>query len=382
VKGQQDTRLPVSVVIPAFNRGELLVRALRSVASQEPRRPAEVIVVDDGSTDDTAEVGDSWGARVISHPRNLGVSAAKQTGFEAAREPWVALLGSDDEWLPEHLGILWLLTPGHVFVAASSIECDPNSTERRFHGAVAMRTRILTSPRELLHPENPVADSAAMVQRNVALAVGGFRGGLCEDLDFWCRVLSRGRGALSPRIGVVYHVHSGQLSDDWEAMHEAHLDVARSYATERWWSRRLVERRTGVTAWDRFRAQQREGARAALRTFLLGLLAHPPRIRGVLEVWRHRLAVRRRASRLSRSGTPSVAVLPGCDSVVIPEQDRYEVDLSAAGSVAAFRRLLMRPSARAVVRSRRQAALVRLAGIRPTRVAELDRASAEDAATT
>jgi hypothetical protein len=99
-----------------------------------------------------------------------------------------------------------------VLVAASSIENDPGASARRFHGAVTTRARILTSPRPLIHPENPVADSAAMVRRAVAIAVGGFRGGLCEDLDIWCRVLSQGPAALSPRVGVVYHVHSGQLS--------------------------------------------------------------------------------------------------------------------------------------------------------------------------
>jgi GT2 family glycosyltransferase len=372
----------VSVVIPAFNRAELLPRALRSVASQRPRSAAEVIVVDDGSADETAEVAEACGARVLRHQHNLGVSAAKQTGLQGARQPWVALLGSDDEWLPDHLQNLWALTPGHVLVASSSIECDPTSSERRFHGAVPKRTRILTSPRQLIHPENPVADSAAMVQRSVALEVGGFRGGLCEDLDIWCRVLSRGRAALSPEVGVVYHVHSGQLSKDWEAMHEAHLKVACSYSTEPWWSQRLVERRAGVTAWDRFRAQQREGAPGTWRRFLTGLLAHPQRLRGILDVCRHRVAVRRRASRLSRRGAPSVAVMPGCDPGVIPEEDRYEVDLSRADSISALRRLMLRPSASAVVGSRRQAALVRLAGIRPLRPAELDGGSAAKAAMT
>jgi hypothetical protein len=370
--------LPVSVVIPAFNRAELLPRALRSVASQRPRRAAEVIVVDDGSTDETAELAEACGARVLRHPRNLGVSAAKQTGLEGARQPWVALLGSDDEWLPDHLKILWPLTPGHVLVAASSIEFDPTSIERRFHGAVTRTTRILTSPRQLIHPENPVADSAAMVSRTVALEVGGFRGGLCEDLDIWCRVLSRGPAALSPEIGVVYHVHAGQLSVDWEAMHEAHLEVACSYSAEPWWSRALVERRAGVTVWDRFRAQQREGAPGAWRRFLRSLLAHPQRLRGVIDVWRHRLAVRRRASRLSPSGAPSVAALPGCDPGVIPAEDRYEVDLSGADSISTVRRLLLRPSAAAVVGSRRQAALVRLAGIQPLRPAEIDGGSAAE----
>jgi glycosyltransferase involved in cell wall biosynthesis len=354
-------------VIPVFNRAELLGRALRSVASQQPRRPAEVIVVDDGSTDGTPEVAEANGARVIRHDRNLGTAAAKETGMKAARHEWVALLDSDDEWLPSHLATLWALTPGNVLVASSCIECNPDSSERGFHGALTHETEVLTSPAPLIHPENPIPDSAAMVHRDTALAAGGFREGLCEDLDIWCRVLNRGRAALSPRVGMLYHTHSGQLSADWEGIHDAHLAIARSFSGEEWWSRGLVERRAGVTAWDRFRAGQRDGVPGALRQFLRGLIGHPRQILGVLEVLRHRIAVRRRASRLALSGSPSIAVLAGGDPAAVRKEDRYETDLTEAGPFEAFVRLLRRPSGAAVVSSRLQATLARIAGVRPVR---------------
>jgi glycosyltransferase involved in cell wall biosynthesis len=380
VEVHSQTHLPVSVVIPVFNRSQLLGRALRSVASQQPRGPAEVIVVDDGSSDGTHEVAEASGARVIRHERNLGTAAAKETGMRAARHEWVALLDSDDEWLPHHLGILWSLTPGNVLVASSCIECTPDSRERSFHGALTEETAILTSPVPLLHPENPIPDSATMVHRKTALAAGGFRDGLCEDLDIWCRVLTRGRAALSPTVGVLYHTHPGQLSADWEGIHAAHLDIARSFSAESWWSQRLVERRAGVTAWDRFRAQQRNGTRGALRHFVRNVSRHPQRALGVLDVCRHRVAVRRKASRLAVSGAPSVAVLAGGDPTAIPEKDRYEMDLSTAGAVEGLLRLLRRPSGVVVVRTRPQALLARLAGIRPVRASDLDRGSATEAA--
>jgi glycosyltransferase involved in cell wall biosynthesis len=367
--------LPVSVVISVFNRPELLRRALRSVAAQRPRQPAEVIVVDDGSTDGTPEVAEASGARVIRHERNLGTPAAKETGMRAARYDWVALLDSDDEWLPHHLGVLWSLIPGNVLVAASCIECRPDSSELGFHGTLTEETTTLTSPASLLHPENPIPDSAAMIHRETALAAGGFRDGLCEDLDIWCRVLARGQAALSPRVGVRYHAHSGQLSSDWEEMHAAHLAIARSFSGEKWWSQRLVERRAGITVWDRFRAEQRDGTPGALRRFVRDLLANPQRTIGVLDVCRQRVGMRRRASRLALSGAPSVAVLAGGDPAAIPEEDRYEVDLSTAGPLEAFLRLLRRPSAVAVVSSRLQAVLARLAGSRPVRASDLGRGS-------
>ncbi len=360
--------LPISVVIPAYNRARLLKRALRSVAAQCPRRPAQVIVVDDASTDDTPQVATAFGAELIRHGRNLGATAAYETGLRAARHQWVALLDDDDEWLPHHLDTLWSLAPGNVLVASSCVEGVQGSRERGFHGPLTERPVVLDSPAALLHPENPIPSSAAMFDRDIALAAGGFRGGLCEDLDMWCRVLSRGRGTLSPRVGMLYHTHPGQISGDWEAMHDAHLDVARSFAGEKWWSPGLVERRAGVRAWDRYRERRRTGAAGARRKFVREVAAHPLRVLGVVEVWRHRAALRRRTSRLALSGEPSVAVLSGVDPATVPEQDRYEVDLSTTGSLRAFTRLARRPSAAVMVSSRPQAALVRLAGTRPVRV--------------
>ena len=360
--------LPISVVIPTFNRSRLLERALRSVARQRPRGPAQVIVVDDASTDDTAQVAEAYGAELITHAERLGAAAAYETGLRAASHDWVALLDDDDEWLPHHLDTLWSLAPGNVLVASSCIECSPASADHRFHGPLSDRPTVVDSPASLLHPENPIPSSAAMFRRDAAIAVGGFRDVLCEDLDLWCRLVGQGRATLSPRVGMLYHTHPGQLSEDWEAMHVAHLDVARSFAGEAWWSPELVERRAGVSAWDRFRARRHERTPGAARTFARELLRHPRRAIGVLDLLRYRAQVRRHSSRLASSGEPSVAVLAGSDPAAVPKDDRYEVDLSATGDLRAFVRLVRRPSATAVVSSRPQAALVRLTGARPVRV--------------
>jgi glycosyltransferase involved in cell wall biosynthesis len=384
VEDRPESTLPITVVIPAYNRARLLERALQSVGSQHPRRPAQVIVVDDHSTDDTPEVAKAYGAELIRHERNLGGNAAaRDTGLRAARHTWVALLDDDDEWLPHHLATLWPLTRGSVLVACSCVESSPGSTEHGFHGPLGERPMVLESPTPLLHPENLIPASAAMVHRDIALAVGGFRGVLaepapasngdgangisilgCEDLDMWCRLLSLGKATLSPRVGVLYHTHNGQISGDWEAMHSAHLKVARSFEDEGWWSRGLIDRREGVTAWDRFREGRRTGANGAGWRLARELLERPRRALGVLDVWRHRAAVRRRTSRLAPSGEPSVAVLSGVDPALVPERDRYEVDLSRTSTLKAFLRLVRHPSSAAMVSSRRQAALIRLAGVK------------------
>lgn len=93
----------ISVVIPAYNCQLYIKRAIESVLSQT--RPAdEVIVVDDGSTDGTAEVVGAYGSKVILlQQENAGVSAARNAGIRAASGDWIAFLDADDEWLPDKL---------------------------------------------------------------------------------------------------------------------------------------------------------------------------------------------------------------------------------------------------------------------------------------
>ncbi len=94
---------PVTVIIPTFNRISLLRRALESVVGQS--LPAtQIVVVDDGSTDQTSEMLASDFPQVdYVHQANQGVSAARNSGLQKAHQPWIAFLDSDDEWLPEKL---------------------------------------------------------------------------------------------------------------------------------------------------------------------------------------------------------------------------------------------------------------------------------------
>jgi glycosyltransferase involved in cell wall biosynthesis len=93
----------ISVVIPAFNSGRFIRRTIDSVLAQS-FQDYEIIVVDDGSTDDTGEVVKSYGSKVryIYQP-NAGDGPARNTGIAAAKGEWVAFLDHDDEWLPEKL---------------------------------------------------------------------------------------------------------------------------------------------------------------------------------------------------------------------------------------------------------------------------------------
>src|SRR6201986_2951627 len=96
-----------SVIIPAYNVSAVIERAIRSAAAQT-LPPLEILVIDDCSTDDTAEVVTALGRdipslRLLSTPVNGGPSAARNVGLRAAKGDWIALLDSDDAWKPGRL---------------------------------------------------------------------------------------------------------------------------------------------------------------------------------------------------------------------------------------------------------------------------------------
>lgn len=94
----------ISAVIPTYNRGNIVGRAIESALAQE-YPPAEIIVVDDGSIDNTREILESYGEKVrCIYQANAGVSSARNRGVKETKGEWIAFLDADDYWLPGHLG--------------------------------------------------------------------------------------------------------------------------------------------------------------------------------------------------------------------------------------------------------------------------------------
>ncbi len=104
-------------MIPAYNIAEFIGRAIDSVLAQT-HKPDEIVVVDDGSGDNTAEVIKSYGTKVrYIYQENAGLSAARNTGIKAAESEWIGLLDGDDNWLPEFLQL-------HLDVIQQNIKID------------------------------------------------------------------------------------------------------------------------------------------------------------------------------------------------------------------------------------------------------------------
>jgi hypothetical protein len=207
---------PVAVIIPTFNAGRYLDQTLASVAGQSAL-PAEVVIGDDASGDDTVAVAERWAGRlpltVSRSAVNGGPSAARGFAIEESRSPLVALLDADDIWLPDHLSTLVALhSQRGGLVMADAIRWLPGEA---LGNAWSEVNRVPTPDAQLaaLYRENWVI-SCTLFDRELYDRVGGFRGSVRvgEDWDLWIRMV-RGGAVVSQASHptVLYRMTPGSL---------------------------------------------------------------------------------------------------------------------------------------------------------------------------
>ncbi len=227
-QGSPDAETPplVSVVIPTYNRCNRLAGAIDSVL-QQTYAPLELIVVDDGSTDGTTDMlkGHGDGIRVIRQ-ENRGVSGARNTGVRAAKGGLIALLDSDDRWLPgklEHQVAYFQSSPQAMICQTEEIwirggkRVNPKKRHRKFSGMIFEKTLPLCL----------VSPSAVMMRASLFKEVGLFDEDLpaCEDYDLWLRITWKYPVHL---IRIPLIVKHGGHADQLSAMPE--LDKYRIHA--------------------------------------------------------------------------------------------------------------------------------------------------------
>jgi glycosyltransferase involved in cell wall biosynthesis len=211
----------VSVIIPTYNRPQKTIRAVTSVLYQT--FPGyEIIVVDDGSRDETREGLRPFLSHItlLSHPHNLGVSAARNTGIRASCAPFVAFLDSDDYWLPEKLEAQM----EYFRRVPEALICQTQEIWIRRGRRVNPHTRHKKPSGDIFKPSLRlclVSPSAVVVRRSLLTQVGLFDEGLpaCEDYDLWLRIACRHPIHLLERSLVVKEGGAGdQLSSAFEGM--------------------------------------------------------------------------------------------------------------------------------------------------------------------
>ena len=180
-----------SVVIPLYNKGREIARTLGGVAAQT-YTPLEVIVVDDGSTDDSARVVEGLdlpGVRLIRQP-NGGVSAARNRGIAEAKGDYIALLDADDYWKPEYLERVAALIGRYPGCGLYSMGFEVHRPEGVFPNETVMQEGIVGNYFRTAMRVNLTQTSSVTIPRAVFERLGGFPEGmkLGEDQYVWTKI--------------------------------------------------------------------------------------------------------------------------------------------------------------------------------------------------
>jgi glycosyltransferase involved in cell wall biosynthesis len=285
------TETSIAVVVPARNASFFLRDALDSVYAQD-HLPSEVVVVDDGSADDTREVAEGYGRGVTClEAGGAGSARARNLGIAATRSPLVAFLDADDLWVPEKSSRQIALLKAHpdlalVFSDMRSFEDGRRASrtyfqERGFKGACTASSIFLY---------DMVSTPTVIVRREILNSCGGFDEslGVGQDTDLWFRIALDHRFAAIAEPLVQRRFHAGNITRDARRLAEAVVDIwgryldavverephmrrelAADYASKRWHHLFLE----GVVAIHEGRPWE------ARRHFAQAILARPGRLR-------------------------------------------------------------------------------------------------------
>jgi len=184
--------LDISVIIPTYNRKNTLPRAVESVLNQT-YKPVKIIVVDDGSTDGTKE----WFSEMYPlvhyiYQVNSGVSSARNTGINSARGDWIALLDSDDEWLPDKLELQVKLLQNNAELRfchtneiwiRNGVRINQRKKHQKYGGNIFKKCLDICR----------ISPSSSLFHTSVIKDVGRFDESLdvCEDYDLWLRITAK-----------------------------------------------------------------------------------------------------------------------------------------------------------------------------------------------
>ncbi len=254
----------ITVVVPTHNRAHLLELTLGCIRVQSDV-DFEIVVVDDGSSDDTAALLGAMGdprVREVRHEKARGLFAARNAGIDAAAGEWTAFCDDDDLW-----------APGKLSAQCGALAALPGASWC-CTGAVAVDDRLHVIGSAQIPPQQgdcadavlsrnviPAGGSSVMARTELLRSVGGFCEGFpgLEDWELWIRLALRSPIATVDRPVVGYRVHADSMAHDSAKMTAAFVALEQRYVEER--SRRGVE--VAEASWLKYTgaAQLRSGRR-------------------------------------------------------------------------------------------------------------------------
>jgi len=202
----------ITAIIPTYNRYRLLKRAISSIYTQT-YLPKEIIVVDDGSTDNTQQITKDFPDIIYIYQENRGVSSARNVGINAAKCEWIAFLDSDDEWNEKKLE-----------KQVRFHENNPDILMSYTAEAWVRDGKTVKIPKKYrkigkdIFLENlsycNIAPSSVVLHKKLFESVGLFDDSLrvCEDYDLWLRILLKHKvGLVNEKLIIKYAGHDNQL---------------------------------------------------------------------------------------------------------------------------------------------------------------------------
>lgn len=266
------SRIPVTVVIPAYQAGKYLQTTLQSL-QQQTELPDAVVVIDDGSTDDTAKIAEAAGATLVRQERK-GPGAARNRGLELTRTEFVAFLDADDWYSPDKLErsvkLLDQLRAACISNDAWVVRGDRIEGRKNMQRVVPT---VLTTERLL--QGSPIVCSSVVARTAAVRAAGAFDEHpdlvATEDFDLWLRMSQREPIAYLDEPLTFYRVHAGSLSANERFVRgiDRILDrIEKQHEGENHFLNLVRRRRADVRldyAWDLLGEGRRAEARAVIR---------------------------------------------------------------------------------------------------------------------
>jgi glycosyltransferase involved in cell wall biosynthesis len=282
----------VSVVLPAYNAGRYIGEALESVAAQRGPFRTEIIVVDDGSTDDTrAQAGRFPDVHLIEQ-RNAGPSAARNRGIAAARGEYVAFLDADDRWSEGKLAAQMAVFRAHPTLGLVFGDCRRFGEQGPFPQTFFEEAGLgpdffgdpvlVRDPYAKLFTLNYIPTGAAVVRRQALATSGVFDESMryVEDMDLWFRIAMHFGLGYTTHLCELKRQHGENVSNDTRVMDLAYFEVI---AKQRRLYGKEIKRR-GIPLAERLAYKycvvgdrcERSGRKGEARHWYLeGLRAHP-----------------------------------------------------------------------------------------------------------
>ncbi len=263
---------PIAVVIPAHNAAAFLPMALDSL-EQQTQAPAEVVVIDDGSTDDTFTLTEKRGVKVVRQEQR-GPAAARNRGIAEVNSEFVAFLDADDWYAPDKIEKSYavLCELGATCIATDAWQVIGDRVERR-KNQLREVSSVLT--KELLIGDNPIVCSTVVAKRAKVLEVGGFDENpdliATEDYDLWLRLSHDEPIAYLAEPLTFYRADGGGLSSNERFMRGIERILAKvqaAHAGEAHFAQLIARRRAAVrcnVAYDLLREGRRSEAKQLVR---------------------------------------------------------------------------------------------------------------------